>query len=72
MIQVLLVGSDDVLPHGKLRVNFRDVPRVGELVVWEKLSSPNDYFRVTEVCWIFNGSVALTPEISVEYVGDSP
>ena len=57
MIQVLLVGPDDVLPHGKMRVNFRDCPRVGELIVWEKRSAANEYFRVTEVCWIFTGGV---------------
>lgn len=68
MIQVLLVGPDDVLPHGKMRVNFRDCPRVGELIVWEKRSAANEYFRVTEVCWIFTGEAGIdyTPEVAVE------
>lgn len=72
-MRVLLVGPDDVLPSGKLAVNLPACPREGELVVWVRRGAPSQYFRVTEVCWIFEAESAaeLRPEIAVEPV-DGP
>lgn len=72
-MRVLLIGPDDVLPNGKLLVNFPDCPRVGEIIAWEKRNAPIQYFRVSKVCWIFTRelSTAHPPEIEVEPV-DSP
>ncbi|OCB09252.1 hypothetical protein A5717_26110 [Mycolicibacterium porcinum] len=74
-MRVRLVGSDDVLPDGKLTVNLDALPRVDELVVWQHSSiDPPDYFRVTEVCHIVSGPMnePCIPEVQLEYIGHAP
>lgn len=74
-MRVLLTGSDDALPHGKMRVNLPALPRVGEILVIEHRSiNPSDYFRVTEVCHIVTGPLnePCDPEVQLEYIGHAP
>lgn len=75
-MKVKLAGPDDVLPRGTMFIHLPGCPRVGELVVWEENGLPKQYFRVTEVCWIFvhdptRPPAEYMPEIGVEPV-DGP
>lgn len=69
-MRVILEGPDDIIPKGAMRVNLDVLPRVGELMVWERPAQPAEYFRVAEVCHIFTGPMneALPPHVSVEPV----